>query len=679
MPNPNILFPILRRLQVKGHALFPGQDGKGIDHSFERGITVVAGINGIGKTTILNLIFRMLVGPFDPFKADEGVQLTQTRLHPISEFDYFSRRDRSTSESAAASAEFEFGEHILFVTRNMHSLSITAITIDGQTPSVKSGNKEDAIWKLSGCGSQYDFHLLIRSLVFFLEEKMPVVWDPISQAELFRILFLNSDEAIELARLASDIQRIDSQRRNLVHQLNRYKSQIPRRIADPSAVVEASERVAELSLRIEVIDRQLESLTNSADNLLHTRESECQKLDSLKLELEEATRAMEHMYSLYFASLYPRMPDIARNVFLNLLGDSGCLVCGSRALGISERYKKLTESGVCPVCGSPKEEQEQLPQANEFTSVRIEAEKNKISVLKQSVNALDNSVEQLSEKYQIVLKERITLQQEKIELQQTAKQFKLLLPISTDEQIRTENYINVSERAISDYEASIRSKMDDYQKRMLSFRSEINSLRTNLTSYFSDYAASFLAETCKLTYSPKKLQLGQAVEKIEYPTFSVVMTSAVSPASGTTRTRFDDVSESQKEFIDLAFRMAILKAYASSVGRTCFAMIVIETPESSLDSIFIANAGKMLRTWCAPDSSGGSNKIIASSNLNRENMIQALLGLGPDDLPHPTAEEVQRHVINLLKLAAENAALRKYRDVYEASFNASTTPGGVDA
>ena len=87
MPNPNIRFPILRRLTVKGYALFPGQSGTGIDWSFEPGVTVIAGINGIGKTTLLNMIYRLLVGPYDPFKDDEGIQITRTRLKKLDFFN----------------------------------------------------------------------------------------------------------------------------------------------------------------------------------------------------------------------------------------------------------------------------------------------------------------------------------------------------------------------------------------------------------------------------------------------------------------------------------------------------------------------------------------------------------------------------------------------------------------
>ena len=52
--------------------------------------------------------------------------------------------------------------------------------------------------------------------------------------------------------------------------------------------------------------------------------------------------------------------------------------------------------------------------------------------------------------------------------------------------------------------------------------------------------------------------------------------------------------------------------------------------------------------------------VIASSNLNRENMIPALLGLqGTDEQPTPAAE-IPKRLINLLDIAAKPRALVRH-------------------
>src|ERR1022692_2955607 len=210
MPNPNLKFPIIRRLLINDYALFPGPGGNGVDHAFEPGVTVVVGINGIGKTTMLNLIYRLLVGPWDFAKGDEGVQLTRGELTKHKSFDYFAKRDKAPTK-ATAMGEFQFGDRRLVVTRRLGDLGLINLAIDDNPIHPHAGtNLEDEIWRLSGCGRQYDFHLLVTSLFFFLEEKAPIVWEPEAQIEVFRILFLDTGAATDLARLGSDIQRADS-------------------------------------------------------------------------------------------------------------------------------------------------------------------------------------------------------------------------------------------------------------------------------------------------------------------------------------------------------------------------------------------------------------------------------------------------------------------------------------
>ena len=75
---------------------------------------------------------------------------------------------------------------------------------------------------------------------------------------------------------------------------------------------------------------------------------------------------------------------------------------------------------------------------------------------------------------------------------------------------------------------------------------------------FKEYAASFLAETCELTYQPENRKFGQETAAFPMPRFTVRMTSGVFKEQAQPRTEREDVSKSQKEFVDLAFRMALM-------------------------------------------------------------------------------------------------------------------------
>jgi len=669
MPNPNIRFPILRRLVINDYGLFPGKKGEGIDHRFEPGVTVIPGVNGLGKTTLLNIIYRLLVGPFDPYKSTD-IQLTQRNLKKLKYFNYFSKRDKSAWTDGTACGEFSFGNRKLMVTRRLHDLSITSLNIDEDDLSAGEGDLEDEIWRLAGCSSQYDFHLLTRSVLFFLEEKTPVVWDPIAQAEIFRILFLSGDEALELARIAADIQQIDSRARNMYDQLRRYREQLSSIQARSSAAAEVTERTRYIEDRMPQLELRAESLRETTDELEKIRNVNRGKLDGLKLDLEEASRELEFRHHQYFVTLFPQLPETVRNVFTNLLGESGCLVCGSRRSGLSAELRRLAKQGICPVCHSPKEDQEMLTGV-QFGSRTINRGIAKIEKLKQRISKSQNTVNSNDERYREALAELLVVMSEQDELEAEAERLRAMTPVGAEEFLETQDYVRFTEKEIKKLRRKNKALLVKYVDRLSVLDRAIRRNRNNMSLFFSEYAASFLAEKCNLTFEPQQLQLGQAIDKVKYPTFAVQMTSAVTPSTGTTRKDEDDVSESQKEFIDLAFRMAVLKTYATSTSVTAGAMIVIETPEASLDSVFVNNAGEMLRNWCS-DPRPGANSVIATSNLNRENMIGALLGLNKSRPPSQMI--IRKRIINLLEVAAENATVKQHRKEYEKQFRQSTSP-----
>lgn len=673
MANQNIRFPILRRLIVKGYGLFPGKNNGGIDHTFEPGVTVIPGINGIGKTTLLNIIYRLIVGPFEPFKEDDGIQLTQTRLKKLSHFDYFSKRDRGTSTTALATGVFQFGEHQLTVTRRLSDLSVLKVSIQGENAPQEQEDPESTIWNLSGCGSQYDFHLLVRSLIFFMEQKATIVWDPIAQAEIFRILFLNAEQARHLANLAYEIQRLDSQRRNALYALNRNEKRLSKIRMQAPVTTDLVRRSEQIAQETDAKTSRLAYLNEVAEGIEDSLKDEKQRLDAFKLDLEEETRALDQLHHEYFSSLFPDVDDTAKNVFLNLVSDNGCLICGSRASGLSIRFTQLAEQGVCPVCHSEKELHERKLEPVLPATHTMQQQVSRVETLKRGITELDDAVNEKERTYYEILRERLELQADVDKLRLEEHQLRGLLPSGAGEVSDIQKSVGLAKEEIDNLRGQIQASVSQYEASLVNFRLEIEELRANLTANFAEYAGSFLAEECDLTFSPQKLQLGQGVEKIEFPLFAVQMTSAISPSVGTTRTNVSDVSESQKEFIDLAFRMAVLKAHAVATKVAGQAMIVIETPEASLDSVFIGNAGRMLRGWCH-SSSSRPNSIVATSNLNRENMISALLGLREEDAPHPTQDEVQKRILSLMDIAAENAALKLYRNHYEEEFRKATTP-----
>jgi len=215
MPDNTIRFPVLKRLKVSGYQLFPGKAGAGLDHTFEPGVTVVVGINGLGKTTLLNIILRSLLGFNTPSKFDPYDPASGSHKMVEKETDYFTSRTTNLAADARVDAEFAFGPDRLKIMRRLDTLAIEGLFLNGEPVEGDQEELQYEIVKASGLATLYDLFYVVRSFTFFLEDKVSLIWNPNGQFEIFRILFFDSIKAKEFADLSDEIKKMDSRYRNL--------------------------------------------------------------------------------------------------------------------------------------------------------------------------------------------------------------------------------------------------------------------------------------------------------------------------------------------------------------------------------------------------------------------------------------------------------------------------------
>jgi hypothetical protein len=192
-------------------------------------------------------------------------------------------------------------------------------------------------------------------------------------------------------------------------------------------------------------------------------------------------------------------------------------------------------------------------------------------------------------------------------------------------------------------------------------RSLIERLETNVREdqdavgdAFRRFANEFMRESCDLTYISRDDRVGQEGERFRFPAFQVALSGAA-VAGETLRDNPEAVSLSQREFIDIAFRMALLDVIGGKDGST----LIVDTPETALDFLFAERAGRQFREF-APPIAGGPHRVILTSNLVSEHLLKALLeGI------HDPSERALR-LINLIEHAAPTMAVRLDAPAYNA-------------
>lgn len=610
---------------------------------------------------MLNIIFRSLVGFYEPVKFDPYDPTGGSHRMVLKNTNYFSERTMDDARTATVEADFAFGGDTIRVVRRLDTLFINGLWRNGKSVSGSQEELQQAIVAASGAGSLYDFFFVVRSLVFFLEDKVSLIWNPRGQFEIFRILLLDATRAQEIAALGDDIQKLDSKYRNqrvhynkAVEALNQQQQQAEQKDSIFAEAQKKRAEVNELEEKESARRREVEKTLSHKNSLLERREK-------LRLELEERQRHREGLIESFFSRAFPELPAIVANVLNHLVAGDGCLVCGTKMPKSSKRFRTLALKGTCPFCETRNVKTERHGRLSAAAEKEIKSLDTRVTTIRESIRKLDDGLSDAESELAVSYRKRSEVGTELLSARARLEALEASLPLEEEALNEQRRELIKQERSLSQLKERINELTNDYSKLLTHGREIVAEMATLLTQRFEHYAGEFLVEKCRLAYDEEKRRLGQEGELLHFPNFHIEMTSATSPQIATARKDHTQVSESQKEFVDLAFRMALFDAVRRQQESV---MLVIETPEASLDSIFVKQAGNLLRKF-ADGSPGRPNAVIASCNLDSANMVRALLGI-----ENLTAAQVQtavsRRLVNLLEVAAPNAATKKFGQRYAA-------------
>lgn len=665
-----IVLPVIERITVTNYPLYPGiPDGAGINHSVSQGITVIAGINGQGKTTLLNMLFRALVGPQDLRKAD--IQQPGARRHDtvdIKDYTFFVERINGAScADAFVEITVKFGKDRVRIKRNLGPrLSIVELWHNRtKLEQPDEGRWAELVREISGLDPEYEFYFVVRYFLFFLEDKVSLLWNPYGQFEILRILFTDEELAKTCANLHDQILQLDSQYRNLNWQLGQDEQQLThfdQILAAEAPSMERQDNEATLFERLKYLQAERLVQAQNLGAAIRRVESLDEQIYRTDLKLDSAIRELEQAEQKFFVHAFPNASDNAKLVFASLLSGESCLVCESHVPKAAAAIRDLIDSNRCPACRT------QLPEA-ENVSFPLKTVQQRLKRLDRSAGILRNALEQLRLDHESALDTAQVARSRFFEVSQQEALIQHKLDTILGATTGAHTVISELRRTIQSRKTEL-DNMDlqliglrkKYRERLGEAHEQILRASTEVKKIFDGYATEFLLEDAELSFEMHERRIGQGGAKLKFPNFVVKMTSSVS-SGPVARDEADNVSESQREFLDLAFRMALLEVSSRAHGSL---MLVIETPEASLDHVFIERAAAMLQKFASGEN---GNIVIASSNLNGERMIGELLGTYQKPVRRPAARQaVERQVLNLLRLAAPTKAYQRKKKEYDETY-----------
>ena len=162
--------PLLTGFEIKGFDLFPGLNGAGgIERPLASGVTLIAGINGLAKTTLLVALLRLLTGPYDLTSAgrpDVGSTLPERPVNLSREaLRFFAQRVADDAKDATGTLKAQFGAHELLVKRRLQNLQLVGATVDGlPLPVIDEAHYQAKMCELMDLSSFVDVLLVLHLL-----------------------------------------------------------------------------------------------------------------------------------------------------------------------------------------------------------------------------------------------------------------------------------------------------------------------------------------------------------------------------------------------------------------------------------------------------------------------------------------------------------------------------------
>ncbi|WP_445337799.1 AAA family ATPase [Clavibacter sp. CFBP 8614] len=651
--------PVLQSVNITNYGLYPGLSNghNAIEVDLSRGITLVLGANGIGKSTFVSLLFRMLTGPFDIPGADNdslGRANLAVRELSAKKRRHFADRVNDGAREARATITLSCGVTRFTITRRLKDMSLVSAGDEGVAKNLYASESQlqDALASAAGLGSFSDWVLLLRYVTFYQEDRRALVWDAAAQRQVLRPLFLPPSDSLSWVAQERRILQLDSERRNVSAVVYRTTTYLDVQQSKQSMLNDVTAELNEKEAALSALLEQLEDDTEEIVQLDQARKNS--RLEYLLAEsaLEDAKRGYEHVKLAHIANALPDQSSSARYILTQMLSSGTCVACGQDAAEYAQTLEHRLQTGLCPLCGQDQHIPEQ-PRTSSLDERRLEEALHKLEALYAQVAANKQRADEDDRRYRESLDSSRGRRYDVRQLEARVEELNSSLPEPSEEMREAETEQKVLKRRLARLDAELLEQRTEFERFIAEMTKRILSRAAELEQAFTRYASAFLLESNTLTYAPLAERVGQMGNSVPFPHFGLTM-SGNDFASPTPRSSADSVSESQREFIDLAFRMALVSvASAHSAGT-----LVIDSPDSSLDAVFETKAAEVLNAYVK---SGKLSKLVLTSNLSSGGFIPKLVSEFRDSNPDGPG------LVDMFALAAPTAAVRSLMPEYQAA------------
>jgi hypothetical protein len=644
--------------------MYPGlETSPGISHEFTAGLHLIAGVNGLGKSTFLMMLYRGLIGDAAIKNDNYGAPKPElARNKAAKESRTFASRVADGAKAASLEISFQIGDDLFSVKRALGDLKIQDWTLNSEAQQADESVYRQSIIEAMNVSDFATVVTVLNLIVFMFEDRDLLMWDDDAQTNALQALLMSPTEAAELATKRHAVSQANSTYRNLLYHVNRDENRLLR---EKKKHEEADAHTAEyraLQSSVSAHDESLDRLRTKRFELEEERSTARQGLEVAKHQLDELKREVEALRLARIASAFPSAEDSSLYVLARLLGDKECSACGAENGDLIAKWESALSENSCALCGAAPENSEDVVPPEAVDTARLERASKRLEKAKETLSSAKAHSKRIADALDSVqndIDQKLSLKSEKT---RRIQQISGLLPESAHALSEAEKRLKTQKETLNQIRRDQLEAEAEFAEVFDGFRSAIEARADQIREQFASRISEFLVETAEISLDYKKRPVGESGAPFDWPVFRLSMTSGAfgAPVARTSRSQ---VSMSQGEFIDLAFRLALVEAALPESPCS----LIFDAPEASLDALFMRRAGAFLSKFTTQNR---SNRLIVTSNLTNTDMIPALFGaFNPEEGdPTPTVvprEERRDRVIDLLTLAAPTRAVEKVGNRYQ--------------
>jgi hypothetical protein len=593
-----LILPRIQRVVLSGfQPLFT--DGI-VELDLPDGPFLVLGGNALGKTTMLQAIIFAVAG-----EADSRVE-DRTDLHWGAAY-FKARLDNAVD--AEVLVEFTLKSTVIAVRRRMSSKAVRGVQIDGKDWALESADAgeryEEAVRKFGGYTSFEDFRYLVHRLCYLGESRRSLLWDQAAQLRAVMLICGDAQMEREFRVLRATLKETDSEMRHAYGDIGKLQARLDQLTAAKKAksksgsngaedkAVVVAERSAELEASLAEISK--ERLVRRV-TLTETRRT----LGTTNAVLEQQQTALAEKSDAFVLEALRGVENASAALALHkLLVHELCPYCTQKSSRLAQTARNAVEQGNCPIC-------EQL--------LSDAVSNDEIRALRAQISQHVERQDELQEILNTVTAEDADLLSREIEGRQRLDALVAKLPRvqfaevsavvgTSSSQVRdrltvTRTHHARLEARKRNLEAELEEKYEQFSKLRARRLQQLGTLA-------AEYGTAFLSDPCEFVLAPSKQRLSP---------FSLF----VPRFAEKNRESPDSCSESERFFLDIGFRMALLMlAGLLSTSRSTF---VCETPENALDLAYTDNVASMFRKFSIDGFS-----ILLTANLQLGGVAKPLL------------------------------------------------------